>query len=107
MPSPRKFVNPLTQPSEKATEASTETPTYASTLPSTETSTYTSTPAPQVQHRKRGSQAFEKTHERITLWVDKSLRAQFDALADEQGISKTQLLNEALSDLLAKHKDVS
>ncbi|MFL5626715.1 MAG: hypothetical protein ACJ788_14110 [Ktedonobacteraceae bacterium] len=107
MPSPRKFVNPLTQPSERTTETSTETETYASTLPSTETSTqpstYTST-SPQVQHRKRGSQAFEKTHERITLWVDKGLKLQFEALADEQGISKTQLLNEAIGDLLKKHE---
>lgn len=108
MPSPRKFVNPLTQPSEKATETSTETPTYASTLPSTETSTqpstYTSTSPQQVQHRKRGSQAFEKTHDRITLWMDKALIAQFKALANEEGVSMTQLQNEAIADLLRKHE---
>jgi hypothetical protein len=97
VPKDRKFLNPLTQPS-TPTETETETPT----LPSTEAPTYTST-LPQVQHRKRGAQAFEKTHERITLWVDKALRARFEALAEEQGISKAQLLNEALSDLLAKH----
>jgi hypothetical protein len=59
---------------------------------------------PPVPHRKRGAQAFEKTHERITLWVDKALKAQFEALAEEHGISKTQLLDEAISDLLAKHR---
>ena len=34
-----------------------------------------------------GDPAFEKTHERITLWIDKSLKARFEALADEEGIS--------------------
>ena len=99
MPKDRKFLNPLTQPS-TPTETEIQTPT----LPSTETPTYTST-LPQVHHRKRGAQAFEKTHERITLWVDKALKRQFDALAEKQGISKTQLLDEAISDLLAKHRE--
>jgi predicted transcriptional regulator len=88
-----KFVNPLTQ----STEASTET----DTLPSTSTVTYTST-LPQIKHRKRGSQAFEKTHERITLWLDSELKRRFEALADEQGVAKSTLLDEAISDLLAK-----
>lgn len=99
MPKDRKFVNPLTQPSEPVAQASTDTPT----LPSTQAETYTSTETP-MQHRKRGAQAFEKTHERITLWIDRGLKHQFDALADEQGVSKTQLLNEAIADLLKKHK---
>lgn len=89
---PRKpFKNPLTQ-------ASTETPTETPTLSSTYTSTYS-----QVQHRKRGAQAFEKTHERITLWIDRQLKDRFEALADEQGQAKTTLLNEAIADLLRKY----
>jgi predicted transcriptional regulator len=91
VPKDRKFVNPLTQ--------STETET--STLPSTSTVTYTST-LPQVKHRKRGSQAFEKTHERITLWLDSELKRRFESLADEQGVAKSTLLDEAISDLLNK-----
>jgi hypothetical protein len=90
-PDRRKFVNPLTQPS-----------TESETLPSTESDTYTST-LPQVKHRKHGAQAFEHTHERITLWVDKGLKQQFEGLAVEQGTSKTQLLNEAIGDLLKKY----
>ncbi len=99
-PDRKKFINPLTQPT-------TDTAIDASTLPSTEEptlpDTYTST-LPQVQHRKRGAQAFEKTHERITLWIDKGLKQQFENLADEQGAAKATLLNEAIRDLLRKYE---
>ena len=106
MPNPdrKKFINPLTQPS---TETSTETSTEAQTLISTEAQTlphtYTSTFS-QVKHRKRGAQAFEHTHERITLWIDKGLKQRFEDLAIDQGVSKTQLLNEAVDDLLRKYE---
>jgi predicted transcriptional regulator len=102
VPKDRKFVNPLTQSTE--TLPATET----STLPSTSTITYTST-LPQMKHRKRGAQAFEKTHERITLWIDSDLKRRFEALADEQGIAKSTLLDEAISDLLRKseHPEVA
>ena len=95
MPRPNKFVNPLTQP--------TETTTETETLPSTSTITSTST-LPQPKHRKRGTQAFEKTHGRITLWIDSNLKQRFEALADEQGVAKSTLLDEAVSDLLAKYE---
>lgn len=100
-----KFVNPLTQRSDTAsstlpsTDTSTETPTESSTLPATFTSTL-----PQVIHRKRGAQAFERTHERITLWIDKHLKQQFEVLADERGVAKTTLLDEAIADLLKKYE---
>jgi predicted transcriptional regulator len=96
VPKDRRFVNPLTQSTE--TLPATET----STLPSTSTITYTSM-LPQAKHRKRGNQAFEKTHERITLWIDSDLKQRFESLADEQGIAKSTLLDEAISDLLAKY----
>jgi predicted DNA-binding protein len=82
--------NPLMQ-------STTQTPTETTT----ETITYTST-LPQVKHRKRGAQAFEKTHERITLWIDSDLKRRFEALADEQGVAKSTLLDEAISNLLNK-----
>lgn len=53
--------------------------------------------------RKRGAQAFERTHERITLWIDKRLKQGFEELAYQQELSKTSLLNEAIADLLRKH----
>jgi hypothetical protein len=95
-----KFKNPLLQPS---TDTSTEMTTEPETLPSTATSTYTSTSSQPTQ-RKRGKQAFEKTHERITLWLDKSLKERFEALADEQGKAKSTLLDEAIADLLNKYQ---
>jgi hypothetical protein len=100
VPRDRKFVNPLTQPT---TNTSTETETETPTLPTTFPSTFTS-PSMQVQHRKRGSQAFEKTHERITLWLDKGLKQRFEALAGEQGQAKSTLLDEAIADLLRKYE---
>jgi hypothetical protein len=54
--------------------------------------------------RKRGGQSFEKTHERITLWIDKGLKYAFDDLAHKLEIPKTTLLNEAISDLLKKYE---
>ncbi len=104
MPS-RKFVNPLTQRSDTlpSTDTSTETPTFPTTEPSTLPATYTST-LPQVIHRKRGAQAFERTHERITLWIDKHLKQRFEELADERGVAKATLLDEAITDLLRKYE---
>jgi len=119
----RSFVNPLTQRSDTlsptlpetstdtATLPSTEPSTEPSTLPSTETSasasakpstepyTFTSTP-----RRHRGALAFEKTHERITLWLNKSYKMRLDALAEREGIAKSTLMDEAIRDLLEKYK---
>jgi hypothetical protein len=105
VPSPdrRKFVNPLTQPTIPPADASTETSMLPSTDAQTLPNTYTST-LPPVQHRKRGAQAFEKTHERVTYWMDKRLKQAFENLADEQGAAKTTLLNEAIADLLKKYE---
>ncbi len=99
MPKDRKFVNPLTQP----TETTTETFTESETLPSTSTNTYTST-LPQAKHRKRGKQAFEQTHERITLWIDRGLKQRFEDLAVNQDLAKSTLLDEAIGDLLMKYE---
>jgi predicted DNA-binding protein len=57
-----------------------------------------------LKHRKRGKQAFEKTHERITLWIDSGLKQRFEALADDQGVAKSTLLDEAISHLLEKYE---
>lgn len=96
----RKFVNPLTQPS---TSPATNTDTVTETFPSTSSSTFTSTSL-SVTRRKRGAQAFERTHERITLWLDKGLKVRFEALAAAQDAAKSTLLDEAISDLLKKYE---
>lgn len=92
----RKFVNPLTQPSTpSSTFPTTDTPTYPATYTST---SYSSPP------RFRGEKAFEHTHECITLWLDKGLKSRFEVLADEEGIAKSTLLDEAIEDLLTKRE---
>ena len=98
MASKKSFVNPLTRSSEDelhipkpSAETSPESPHVSPTLN-------------QFQPvRKRGNQAFEKTHQRFTGWVDKNLKQQFEKLAAEKGVSKTSLLNEAVADLLRKY----
>ena len=92
-----KFKNPLLQ---KTPDTSTETST------STETYTPTSTPPSSEQgtpQRNRGNKAFDKTHDRLTVWINKALKREFEALAANKGISKTALINEAVADLLRKY----
>ncbi len=92
-----KFKNPLLQ---KTPDTSTETSTV------TETYTPTSTP-PNTElgatQRNRGNKAFDKTHDRLTVWINKALKREFEALATNKGISKTALINEAVADLLRKY----
>lgn len=96
-----KFKNPLLQNTENT---STETSTSTDTLPSTYTS-----PVPNPLHetgntqRNRGKLAFDKTHDRLTVWINKALKERFEALANEKGIAKTALINEAVADLLRKY----
>ncbi len=59
--------------------------------------------AAEAVRRKRGPLAFENTHERITLWIDKGLKQGFEELASERELPKTALLNEAIADLLRKY----
>lgn len=97
-----------------------EETTFVSPLPQTSTYTYNEQkrPArspgydefveqeyytPPPVRRRRGAQSFEKTHERITVWVDKRLKQAFEELAYTEETSKTALLNEAIADLLRKH----
>ena len=54
--------------------------------------------------RKRGEQAFEKTHVRITVWIDKSLKQSFEDLAFQRDKPKTTLLDEAIADLVRKYE---
>ena len=111
-PKDKKFVNPLTQPTEKAGEppmqSSVDTPTQLPTqVPtSTSTSTYTSEESDDdyvVERRKRGKQAFEKTHDRWTVWLHKKLKKGLAQLAKEQEVSQSALADEAIADLLKKY----
>lgn len=117
----RKFVNPLTQPSTPThtdteplpetktptlpeTASSTNTTAETSTQPSTSSQSDTSTFTSTYEPRKRGKQAFEHTHKRITLWIDKKLEKRFDGLSRRNEVAKSTLLNEAIRDLLDKYQ---
>jgi hypothetical protein len=98
MASKKTFINPLTRSSEEELnipKPSQDTPT--------ENQPSSPTPNQFLPVRKRGNQAFEKTHQRFTGWVNKHLKQQFEKLAEEKGVSKTSLLNEAFADLLRKY----
>lgn len=56
------------------------------------------------QRRRRSTQPFETTHERITLWIDKQLKQDFEDLAYDRNLSKSALLNEAIAELLKKYE---
>jgi hypothetical protein len=100
MASKKKFVNPLTRSSEE--ELHIPKPPLE-TSPYTENPPVSPTPNPFQPLRKRRNQAFEKTHQRFTGWIDKNLKHQFEKLAEEKGVSKTSLLNEAIADVLRKY----
>lgn len=70
-----------------------------STLPSTSTETYTS-----PSSRRRGAQAFEQTHSRVTLWLDNGLKARFEALCTSEEVAKSALFAEAVLLLLQKYQ---
>lgn len=78
--------------------------TLPETLPPTSTSTSTSDLSAAPDYRKRGAHAFDRTHTRMTIWVRRDLERAFVALATTRGMSKTALLNEALTDLVAKER---
>jgi hypothetical protein len=95
----KTFVNPLTRSSEEDLN-----------IPPTPTPPVTPVPVGDLPAqneyqplRKRGNKAFEKTHERFTGWMDKQLKKQLVKLAQDEGVSKTSLLNEAIADLVKKH----
>ena len=96
----KTFINPLTRSSEEDLNIP---PTPAPSVTPVPT---TSDLPPQKEYislRKRGNKAFEKTHERFTGWMDKQLKKQLVRLAQDEGVSKTSLLNEAIADLLRKY----
>jgi hypothetical protein len=98
MGSKKTFINPLTRSSED--ELHIPKPSQEATP---ESQSASPTPNEFQPVRKRGNQAFEKTHQRFTGWVDKHLKQQLEKLAEEKSVSKTSLINEAFADLLRKY----
>jgi hypothetical protein len=96
----KTFINPLTRSSEEDLHlppAEGEAAAERTSPPPAQT------PPSFLPVRRRGQQAFEKTHQRFTGWMDKHLKQQLETLAEHKGVSKTSLLNEAIADLLRKY----
>lgn len=104
-PSPETITFPSSAPStvtETYPTPSTKTATETSTVPSTSLVPYTSTSTLAVA-RKRGDQRFEVTHSRVTWWLHNDLKARFEGLVEQLGVSKSAGLDEAISDWLQKY----
>ena len=93
MANKKQFVNPLTRSSEEDLNLS-------QSLPDGEGGEQPK--ADEVKKEKR--ERFEATHQRFTVWIDQELKKQLDALASDRGISKTALLDEAITLLLSKDR---
>src|SRR5690349_6460769 len=96
----KKFINPLTRSSEEDLNIPNATEDISQRPDADRAGSMSKQFQPQ---RKRGNQAFEQTHQRFTGWIDKGLKRKFEKLAEEEGVSKTSLLNEGIADLLRKH----
>lgn len=60
-------------------------------------------PSSQVRHREVREIPFEEAYKRETVYFDKELKKKFDSLARERRKSKTELVNEAIADLIKKY----
>lgn len=60
-------------------------------------------PSSQVRHREVREIPFEEAYKRETVYFDKELKKKFDSLAKNRRKSKTELVNEAIADLIKKY----
>jgi hypothetical protein len=95
--SKKPFINPLTRSSDTELHVPIVPATPASTPPD-------STAAIKPKRAKSREEVFEETHQRFTSWVDKKLKKQFDELAAQKKVSKSALLDEAITALLHKQE---
>lgn len=94
----KPFVNPLTRSSDIDLNVPPAPHTPASAQPDT------TAVATKSKRTKSREEVFEETHQRFTAWVDKKLKKQFDHLAAQKGVSKSALLDEAITVLLHKQE---
>lgn len=90
-PQPTQEVEPVT-PVEKDTRREKEPEQVEEILPSS-----------QVRHREVREVPFEEAYKRETVYFDKELKKKFDNLARDKRKSKTELVNEAIADLIKKY----
>lgn len=60
-------------------------------------------PSAGVRHRRVGTVPFKEAYKQFTSFLDIELDRRFHALLAEKGVTKTELFNEAILDLLNKY----
>jgi hypothetical protein len=64
---------------------------------------YQSTTNDGVKHRKRRSTKFLDVYNQFSSYIYKEFELRFNNLYDSRGVSKTELFNEAIEDILKKY----
>ena len=64
---------------------------------------YQSTAHDGVKHRKRRPTKFLEAYNQFSSYIYKEFEPRFNNLADSRGVSKTELFNEAIEDILKKY----
>lgn len=100
MAAKKQFVNPLT----RSSEVELHVPTQPIPVSQPEDPTVNTDIPVEPKLVKEKGKTFEATHQRFTAWIDRELKKQLDELLDRKGGTKTELLNEAVTLLLHKHR---
>jgi hypothetical protein len=61
-------------------------------------------PSAGVRHRRVSPIPFKEAYKQFTSFLDIELDKRFHTLLAEKGVTKTELFNEAIADLLKKYK---
>ena len=56
-----------------------------------------------VKHRKRRATRFLDVYSQFSSYIHKDLEPRFNNLINSRGVSKTELFNEAIEDILEKY----
>jgi hypothetical protein len=56
-----------------------------------------------VKHRKRRATRFLDVYRQFSSYIHKDLEPRFNNLINSRGVSKTELFNEAIEDILEKY----
>ncbi len=101
-PPPPEAATPAVHPPETEKKAPQTKPNNRTRR--TPASKPTELPSAGVRHRRVGPIPFKEAYKQFTSFLDIELDKRFHALLAEQGVTKTELFNEAIIDLLKKYK---
>jgi hypothetical protein len=84
-------------------DSSEEKKQEATTATNKQQKKYQSTAHDGVKHRKRRSTKFLDVYTQFSSYIYKEFEPRFKNLSDSRGVSKTELFNEAIEDILKKY----